>query len=185
MRHVSRLAIVFLSAVLLVGVVPRAEAVALSAEDVEPIISTAAKAIDATTAVIAVTDREGIPLGVFRKTGGNRGEADLAVNLARTGAFSWFDLFLRDSQNPCTQGSDPANRGNQSGIVFFPGAAPLYRNGQLIGGLGVSGDGVEQDDVVTEAGTAGFEAPPDIRADQILVNGVRLPYFKFNRNPTR
>jgi hypothetical protein len=30
----------------------------------------------------------------------------------------------------------------------------------------------------------GFEAPTNIRADQILINGVRLPYFKFPRNPT-
>jgi uncharacterized protein GlcG (DUF336 family) len=102
-----------------------------------------------------------------------------------SGPGPFFDLFLRDTARPCSQGNDSQNRGNQSGIVFFPGSAPLYRDGALIGGLGVSGDGVEQDDVVTEAGQRGFEAPPAIRADQILINGVRLPYFKFNRNPTR
>jgi hypothetical protein len=53
-----------------------------------------------------------------------------------------------------------------------------------VGGLGVSGDGVDQDDYVTNGGTLGFEAPPNIRADQISINGVRLPYFKFPRNPT-
>ena len=47
----------------------------------------------------------------------------------------------------------------KSGIVFFPGSAGLYRNGALVGGLGVSGDGVDQDDFVTNAGTKGFEAP--------------------------
>jgi uncharacterized protein GlcG (DUF336 family) len=102
-----------------------------------------------------------------------------------SGPGPFFDLFLRDTAQPCSQGFDNQNRGNQSGIVFFPGSAPLYRDGQLIGGLGVSGDGVEQDDVVTEAGQRGFEAPANIRADQILIGGVRLPYFKFNRNPTR
>jgi hypothetical protein len=50
--------------------------------------------------------------------------------------------------------------------------------------LGVSGDGVEQDDFVTAAGAAGFEAPTKIRADQIIDQGVRLPYIKFPRNPT-
>jgi hypothetical protein len=60
----------------------------------------------------------------------------------------------------------------------------LYRNGTLVGGLGVSGDGVDEDDYVTSAGTKGFEAPANIRADQISINGVRLPYFKFPRNPT-
>ena len=59
----------------------------LTAADVELVISTAARAIDATTAVIAVTDRQGIPLGVFRKVSGSSGEADRAVALARTGAF--------------------------------------------------------------------------------------------------
>ena len=53
-----------------------------------------------------------------------------------------------------------------------------------MGGLGVSGDGVDQDDFVTNAGAKGFEAPDSIRADQVLIDGVRLPYLKFPRNPT-
>jgi uncharacterized protein GlcG (DUF336 family) len=97
----------------------------------------------------------------------------------------FFNIFLQDLANPCTQGmqAGPANV-NKSGIVFFPGSTGLYRNGVLVGGLGVSGDGVDQDDYVTNGGAAGFEAPANIRADQILINGVRLPYFKFPRNPT-
>ncbi len=97
----------------------------------------------------------------------------------------FFNLFLQDLANPCTQGmqAGPANV-NQSGIVFFPGSAGLYRSGALVGGLGISGDGVDQDDYVTNGGTKGFEAPTSIRADQILINGVRLPYFKFPRNPS-
>jgi hypothetical protein len=47
----------------------------------------------------------------------------------------------------------------------------------------VSGDGVEQDDFVTAGGAQGFEAPPGIRADQVLIRGVRLPYWLFPRNP--
>jgi uncharacterized protein GlcG (DUF336 family) len=96
----------------------------------------------------------------------------------------FFELYKFDVANPCTQGSQAANP-NQNGIVFFPGALPLYRNGVMIGGLGVSGDGVEQDDFVTVAGAAGFEAPKDIRADRVFVQGVRLPYTKFPRNPTQ
>ena len=68
--------------------------------------------------------------------------------------------------------------------MFFPGALPLYRNGVLVGGLGISGDGVEQDDFLTAAGATGFEAPGNIRADQIFDQGVRLPYLTFPRNPT-
>jgi uncharacterized protein GlcG (DUF336 family) len=101
-------------------------------------------------------------------------------------------LYNFDTANPCTQGHqssvnpDGTPNRNQSGIVFFPGSAPLYRNGAMVGGLGVSGDGVEQDDFVTNGGTVGFEAPPGIRADQILIptalGRVRLPYLKFTRN---
>ncbi|MBP3957585.1 heme-binding protein [Gemmata sp. G18] len=88
-----------------------------------------------------------------------------------------------DSFNPGTNFHSPFNVLNQNGIVFFPGSSPLYRGGILQGGFGVSGDGVDQDDVTTVGGQTGFEAPNPIRADQFLVNGVRLPYQKFNRNP--
>ena len=97
----------------------------------------------------------------------------------------FFNLYTMDTANPCTQGfQSGAPNDKRSGMVFFPGSAGLYRNGALVGGLGVSGDGVDEDDFVTSAGTAGFEAPAAIRADQIMINGVRLPYFKFPRNPT-
>jgi len=72
---------------------------------------------------------------------------------------------------------------NSSGVVFFPGSSGVYVNGKIVGGFGVSGDGVDQDDVVTFGGIQGFAAPTAIQADQFFVNGVRLPYIKFNRNP--
>jgi len=96
----------------------------------------------------------------------------------------FFDLYVKDALNACTQGSQTANP-NQNGIVFFPGALPLYKNGVLVGGLGVSGDGVEQDDYVTAAGALGFEVAPDSRADRVFIDGVRMPYLKFPRNPTK
>lgn len=79
----------------------------------------------------------------------------------------------------------------QSGLVLFPGSAPLYRNGVLIGGIGVSGDGVEQDDFVTARGIQraqallGFQLEPDTadRADAFSFQGVRLPYYKFPQHP--
>src|SRR5580693_8390730 len=100
----------------------------------------------------------------------------------------FFNLYTQDTGNACTQGFQAPSaawpKTNQSGVVFFPGSEPLYINGVLVGGLGVSGDGVDQDDYVTAGGAAGFEAPTDIRADQIVIDGVRLPYLKFPRNPT-
>jgi len=76
---------------------------------------------------------------------------------------------------------------NQNGIVFFPGSTPVYVStggGRMLsGGLGISGDGVDQDDVVTVAAQQGFEPPTGKRVDQYIVGGVRLPFQKFNRNP--
>ncbi len=70
-----------------------------------------------------------------------------------------------------------------NGIQIFPGSVPLYKNGVLVGGLGVSGDGVDQDDIVAFMGATGFEAPEAIRSDQFFVRGVRLPFIKFPRHP--
>ena len=100
-----------------------------------------------------------------------------------SGPGPFFSLYQSDVANPCTQGSQPANP-NQSGIVFFPGSVPLYRGSVLVGGLGISGDGVEQDDFVANGGSMGFEAPLAIRADQVVIDTVRMPYLKFPRNPT-
>jgi uncharacterized protein GlcG (DUF336 family) len=95
--------------------------------------------------------------------------------------------FNNDQALACTLLRQPTN-GRQNGAIFFPGGVPLYRNGVLVGGFGVSGDGGEQNDLVASAGTAGFEAPVEIRADQLVLrknqgDGVRLPYLKFNRRP--
>ena len=93
-----------------------------------------------------------------------------------------------DSFNPQTNFHQPFNL-NQDGIVFFPGSVPLYKvvNGQkqLVGGLGVSGDGVDQDDDVTFVASAGFSTggTPARRSDQVTFRGARLPYQKFNRQP--
>ena len=72
-----------------------------------------------------------------------------------------------------------------NGIQIFPGSVPLYKNGRLVGAIGVSGDGVDQDDLISAMGSAGFEAPVDIRTDRVFVRGIRLPYVKFPRHPDR
>jgi uncharacterized protein GlcG (DUF336 family) len=71
-----------------------------------------------------------------------------------------------------------------NGITIFPGGFPLYRNGVLIGAIGISGDGVDQDDIVGASGTHDFLAPDNIRSDKFDFRGTRLPYAKFPRDPT-
>ena len=129
-------------------------------------------------------DLPGVPPGtaVTNRTIGFGAQSMFPSGIQNSTPGPFRDLYLFDRANPCTQGRQTANP-NQSGIVFFPGSSPLYKGGKLAGGLGVSGDGVEQDDYVTAGGAHGFEAPEAIRADQIFIRSVRLPYWKFPRNP--
>jgi uncharacterized protein GlcG (DUF336 family) len=129
-------------------------------------------------------DLPGVPANtaVTNRTIGFSSQTYFPSGIVNTKPGPFADMYQADIANPCTQGHQPANA-NQSGIVFFPGSSPLYRGNVLVGGLGVSGDGVEQDDYVTAGGAQGFEAPAAIRADNILLRNVRLPYWKFPRNP--
>jgi uncharacterized protein GlcG (DUF336 family) len=139
------------------------------------------------SSIRTAADLDGVPMGtaVTNRTISFGAQPLYPPGIDGSSAGPFFNLYTMDLANPCTQGfqSGPANS-NKSGIVFFPGSAGLFRNGTLVGGLGVSGDGVDQDDYVTSGGTKGFEAPTSTRADQIMDQGVRLPYFKFPRNPT-
>jgi uncharacterized protein GlcG (DUF336 family) len=78
-----------------------------------------------------------------------------------------------------------------NGIQIFPGSVPIYRGTTLIGGMGVSGDGVDQDDLIAflavdragkERGTFS-NAPPEIRADNISVNGAHLRFVNCPPKP--
>jgi uncharacterized protein GlcG (DUF336 family) len=140
------------------------------------------------------TDIPGVPLGtaVTARTISFGAQPLFPVGIDGTQSGPFFVDFRQDVANPCSQGFQAANA-NQSGIVFFPGSIGLYRGrtaSGLIGGLGVSGDGVEQDDFVTAAGVSLGGARPDnfvpaseIRADRVILGDVRLPFFKFPRNP--
>jgi uncharacterized protein GlcG (DUF336 family) len=80
-----------------------------------------------------------------------------------------------------------------NGLQIFPGGFPIYRNGQLVGGIGISGDGVDQDDMtgflgIYNAGqqlkTGIGEAPFAIRASVLYGNGasphyVNCPYAPY------
>jgi uncharacterized protein GlcG (DUF336 family) len=81
--------------------------------------------------------------------------------------------------------------GLANGMQIFPGSAPVYRNRTLVGAVGVSGDGVDQDDMVaflgiqdaaTRVGTFG-QAPMDMRADQLQPAGARLRYISCPQAP--
>lgn len=83
-----------------------------------------------------------------------------------------------------------------NGIQIFPGSVPVYRGDLLVGGFGVSGDGVDQDDMIAFLGThnAGValgtgigNAPRAIRSDRIRPIGApnqeRLRYVNCPQAP--
>jgi hypothetical protein len=90
-----------------------------------------------------------------------------------------------DTPSQCT--NLPNRQLLANGIQIFPGSVPIYRGNVLVGGIGISGDGIDQDDMISFLGThnAGLRiggvnnAPPAIRSDQIVEpkTNVRLRYI--------
>jgi uncharacterized protein GlcG (DUF336 family) len=67
------------------------------------------------------------------------------------------------------------------GLQIFSGGTPVYRNGTLVGAVGVSGDGIQQDSMIAYLGIQNGpgslgNAPPAIRADQLAPGGVHLRF---------
>lgn len=93
-----------------------------------------------------------------------------------------------DTAQRCTFLPDVASGQNrlQNGLQIFSGSVPIYRGSRLVGSIGVSGDGIDQDDMISFLGAhnAGVRvggignAPASIRADQLLVGptSTRLRY---------
>ncbi|MBK7949159.1 MAG: heme-binding protein [Deltaproteobacteria bacterium] len=124
---------------------------------------------------------------------------DAAGNASRRAFCQNLRNFLIGSTDPgrqldCLQGVQDfpvgAITGLQNGFHIFQGAVPIYRGNTLVGAIGVSGDGAEQDDFVPfvaldEVGkdqqrrgvpTPIGNAPGTIRANRISVQNVNLRY---------
>ncbi|MDZ4306368.1 heme-binding protein [Allopontixanthobacter sp.] len=95
-----------------------------------------------------------------------------------------------DTPQECTQlpNAPTGTKRIANGIQIFPGSVPIYRGNVLVGGIGVSGDGIDQDDMASFLGlhNAGLRvggignAAPAIRADRIQVNvGGRLVRLRY------
>ena len=86
----------------------------------------------------------------------------------------------------------PADTRLANGLQIFPGGVPIYRGGVLVGAIGVSGDGVDQDDMIaflglqraSEAlGGSVKHSPAAIRADAFSPQGTRLRYVQCPQAP--
>jgi uncharacterized protein GlcG (DUF336 family) len=93
------------------------------------------------------------------------------------------------------------NRG-RNGIQIFAGGVPLYRGSTLVGAIGVSGDGIDQDDMIAFYGASrrgldyaghsgvgdpvlGFNAPPEMRIDNLDLpqDQLRIRYVQCPEGP--
>jgi uncharacterized protein GlcG (DUF336 family) len=135
-------------------------------------------------------------------------QLDLILNRLLVGLFLNQEGGANPIQATCTGPTLLTLRG---GIQIFPGSVAIYKNGKLVGGMGISGDGVDQDDLIafqglkeagialggTGVGAAGVDpagdflvgnAPRAVRADQIRVPGFsddsgNLRYVNCPANP--
>src|SRR5271165_6284625 len=209
----------------------------LTASEVQAIINAAAASAN-DPLVIAVTDRSGRPLAVFRKTGapataiGNFSVTvdsnELALNLARTAAFFsndqaplssrtvrylsgiHFPPGITNTSNAPLYGIENTNRGcklsdnfapgqtlppplslngttglgmitgkvdvndsNQTAVN--PGGTPIYKNGDVAGGVGVVGSTPDVSEFAAFSASAGslpsFPAP-----GAVVINGITVPF---------
>jgi uncharacterized protein GlcG (DUF336 family) len=141
--------------------------------------------VNPTRMQLAIVDRDGRLLGSRSMPDAWVGSIDIAIAKARTAAFFSSDEnaltsrtigVLSQAHNPNGTGgagplwgigdsNQPGITGGpqlRNGIITFPGGVPLYKDGRLVGGIGVSGDGVDQDEFVAFGGATGFGPGPDV-----------------------
>src|SRR5437667_1867679 len=220
---------------------------ALQVVDVQNIVQAAVNSGNVDMAV-AVVDRAGFVLGVFRTQNapaaavGNFGQVqdanDVAVALARTGAFFsndqaplssrtvrfisgiHFPPGIDNTANAALYGIENTNRGCPLNVTFLPGqqigpsrsingsqlglgivtgkvdvfdsdpnsvnggGVPLFKNGHIVGGVGVAGSTYDVDEFAAFSGAigAGFgptPAPPGV----VIIDGIALPFVNTTTRP--
>jgi len=120
----------------------------------------------------------------------NPGEANQAsgpLSGVQFSQLSCSDLMRRDDSVAPGQAATGPKRA-PLGLSADPGGLPLYKNGRVVGGLGVIADGVygldldignvdaDIDELLAAAGSLGFEAPEAVRANRVTLDGRSLRY---------
>lgn len=121
---------------------------------------------------IYIVDRQGKAVGTVNQEDAWVGSLDIALGKARTAAFfssnenalTSRDIGKLSQPGESLWGIGNTNHGSfddkgdirRNALVTFPGGVPLYKDGKLVGAIGVSGDGVDQDEAVAFAGAQGF-----------------------------
>src|ERR1700683_3161584 len=227
---------------------PRPDPVVLTSSDVAAVVQAAAASVNSDALAIAVTDRQGDILAIYKKPsvpltsaanfGIQAGTTEVAVALARTTSFFSNDQAPLSSRtvrfisgihfppgidytsNAPLYGIENTNRGCpfnadyvsgqdfpparsidglQPGLGILtgkanlndsdptavnPGGVPLFKQGVMVGGVGVAGVAPGGAEVAALSGAvgAGFganPAPPGV----VIINGVALPFVNQTTRP--
>lgn len=100
-----------------------------------------------------------------------------------------FDQVVKGVQGDLSEGCAGSIRRLRNGAQIFPGGVPIYGGANLVAAIGVSGDGVDQDDMVALLGVANWasagrgNAPKAMRSDTLTPQGVRLRYAQCPQAP--
>lgn len=112
----------------------------------------AASAEQGTAMNIAVVDAGGNLKAFVREENAWLGSIDISIKKARTARF--FDMATGDIGELSQPGGPLYGiEVSNGGLITFPGGLPLTRNGEIVGGIGVSGSTVENDHIVASAGS--------------------------------
>ena len=103
---------------------------------------------------IAVVDAGGNLIAHVRMDGAWIGSVDISISKAWTARA--FDISTKDLGENAQPGQQfvGIHASNGGKVMIFAGGIPLRRDGEVVGGLGVSGGSGEQDQTVAEAGVA-------------------------------
>ena len=133
------------------------------------------------------------------------GSLSIGINTNRWSIFSdgiQLDLVKQDfvnALNGTTSAAGCANSNGQglpavsggktqlaNGLQIFSGGFPIYRGSTLVGGIGISGDGIQQDSMISFLGLQNFTDPgvatpithasPTFRSDLLSPGGINLRY---------
>lgn len=132
----------------------------ISAQQAQKIISSAVANATALNVPqnIAIVDPSGLLVAFERMDNAFPGSIDISQRKARTAVLfnglASGDLYAAVQPGAPLYGLENSN----GGLIVFGGGYPIYLNGKLIGGVGVSGGTVPQDIQVAQAGILGIGA---------------------------
>lgn len=105
---------------------------------------------------IAVADAGGNLVAHVRMDNAWLGSVDISIKKAWTSRA--FDITTKDLADNSQSGDQffGIHASNGGKVMIFAGGIPLKKDGQVVGAIGVSGGGGDQDHAVAEAGAAAY-----------------------------